>query len=48
MVAKNCEYDCFGHVHLGAILKRNDCAVRAVEIIIAFVDCGVEIEATGF
>ena len=48
MIAKNSEYDCFCHVHFGAILKRNDCAVRAVEIIIAFVDCGVEIEATGF
>ena len=46
MVAKNCKYDRFRHVHFVAILKRNDRAVGPVEIIIAFVDGGVEKNAT--
>ena len=47
MVAKNCKYDRFRHVHFVAILKRNDRPVGPVEIIIAFVDGGVEKNATG-
>jgi hypothetical protein len=46
MIAKNCEYDGFGHVHFQARLQRNNCTVGAVKIIKAFVDCGVKIKAT--
>ncbi len=42
MIAVNCEYDGFGHVHCNARLQRSDCTVSAVKIIKAFVDCGVE------
>ena len=42
MIAENCEYDGFGHVHFQARLQRNDCTVGAVKIVKAFVDCGVE------
>jgi hypothetical protein len=46
MVAKNCKYDRFGHVHFSAILKRYDCAVCAIEIIKGFIDRGVKKQAT--
>jgi hypothetical protein len=42
MIAENCEYDGFGHVHFQARLQRNDCTVGAVKIVKAVVDCGVE------
>jgi hypothetical protein len=47
MIAINCEYDSFRHVHLDTILQRDYCSVRAVKIIETFVDRGVKIEATG-
>jgi hypothetical protein len=46
MIAKNCKYDRFGHVHFSSILKRYDCAVGAIEIIKGFIDRGVKKQAT--
>ena len=48
MIAINSEYNSFGHVHFDAILQRNDCSARAVEIIKALINRGVKKYATGF
>jgi hypothetical protein len=42
MIAKNSEYDSFGHVHFDAVLQRNDCITRAVKIIKALIYSGVK------
>ena len=46
MIAKNSEYDSFGHVHFDAVLQRNDCTTRAVKIIKALIYSGVKKQAT--
>jgi hypothetical protein len=48
MIAENCEYDGFGHVHFQARLQRNDCTVGVVKIVKALINLGVKVDSTSF